>query len=120
MSGFSGSVQATASFDERLEAAQALAAKAVRKEREGDLSTAYSLCIQTAQAYLWLLRNANGNADDASTEALKLASSRVLSRAEKIKAVKRDVRPALTSCLDERESLCSPIMSSLQLLILSR
>lgn len=100
MSGFSGSVQPAVTFDERLQAAQALAAKAVRKEREGDLSTAYSLCIQTAQAYLWLIRNA---ANDRAREPLKLASSRVLSRAEKIKAVKRDVRSALTSCLDERE-----------------
>lgn len=100
MSGSSGSVQPSATFEERLQAAQALAAKAVRKEREGDLSTAYSLCIQTAQAYLWLIRNAE---DDHAREPLKLASSRVLSRAEKIKAVKRDVRPALTSCLDELE-----------------
>lgn len=87
------------SWKERFAQAQTTAANAITKEREGDLGTAYSLCIQTAQTYLWLIRNTN---DENTKATLKNASARVLARAEKIKAVKRDVKPATTNCLDER------------------
>lgn len=90
--------EARLQWNDALNDAHALAAKAIKKERQGDLGAAYALCIQTAQAYLALLRTA---ANEQDKLALKTASSRVLARAEKIKAVKRDARPAPVDRLDD-------------------
>ena len=87
-------------WKQRFTTTEASAAKAIQKEREGDLSTAYALCIETAQSYLWLIRKTD---DPHAKETLKAASTKILARAEKIKAVKRDVRPAHISCFDERK-----------------
>lgn len=89
-------------WSDALTEAQGLAAKAIKRERQGDLAAAYSLCIKTAQAYLSLLRSASSDHD---RQTLKAASSRVLARAEKIKAVKRDARPAPVNRLDERTQM---------------
>lgn len=87
-------------WDASLTEAHALAARAIAKERQGDLGAAYSLCIKTAQTYLALLRTAPSEYDK---QIVKTASNRVVARAEKIKAVKRDARPAPVNRLDERK-----------------
>lgn len=85
-------------WNTRLAATQALSARALQKEREGDLTEAYASCIETAQNYLWLVRNTN---DKKAQSLLKEASTKVLARAEKIKTHKKDVRPKPTSLLDD-------------------
>jgi hypothetical protein len=85
-------------WNDRLASASTSAAKALQKEREGDLVTAYSLCLQTAQSYLWLIRNTE---DASAKEKLKAASAKLLIRAEKIKAVRPQASPAPISFLNE-------------------
>lgn len=88
MSGQHASTAVT--WNEKLKSAQALADKALQSEHRGDLDGAYSLNIQTAQSYLWLIRNTD---DVRAKETLKAASTKILLRAEKIKEIKRDARP---------------------------
>lgn len=85
-------------WQSRLKSTETLSNRALQREKDGDLNTAYSLCIQSARAYLWLLRN---SPDDNTTKNLKIISAKLLTRAEKIKAKKKDVYALPASQLDE-------------------
>ncbi|KAL7010292.1 cysteine protease [Cystobasidiomycetes sp. EMM_F5] len=98
MSGQHASTAVT--WNEKLKSAQALADKALQSEHRGDLDGAYSLNIQTAQSYLWLIRNTD---DVRAKETLKAASTKILLRAEKIKEIKRDARPPRIQRLSKTE-----------------
>lgn len=85
-------------WQSRLRSADKLANKALQREKDGDLNTSYSLCLQAARAYLWLIRN---SPDDNTTKNLKAISVKLLTRAEKIKQSKKDVYATPVSRLDE-------------------
>ena len=95
-----GPADAQLLWNQRLSAAEANAKLALANERDGNLSEAYALCVQTVQLHIWLIRN---TVDSLAKETLKAASARILARAEKIKAVKGNVQAAPASCLDERK-----------------
>lgn len=85
-------------WQSRLKSTETLSNRALQREKDGDLNTAYSLCIQAARAYLWLIRN---SPDDNTTKNLKAISAKLLTRAEKIKSKKKDVYALPVSRLDE-------------------
>jgi len=85
-------------WQSRLRSADKLANKALQREKDGDWNTSYSLCLQAARAYLWLIRN---SPDDNTTKNLKAISAKLLTRAEKIKQSKKDVYATPVSRLDE-------------------
>jgi hypothetical protein len=99
-------------WQSRLKSTETLANRALQREKDGDLNASYSLCLQAARAYLWLIRN---SPDDTTTKTLKAISAKLLTRAEKIKARKKDVHATPISRLDEcqsrsrivRESVCT-------------
>lgn len=85
-------------WQSRLKSTETLSNRALQREKDGDLNASYSLCIQAARAYLWLIRN---SPDETTTKNLKAISAKLLTRAEKIKQRKKDVYAAPVSRLDE-------------------
>lgn len=69
-------------------ASDALRNKATQKELAGDLDAAFALYVQATQSYLQLSRTSNS---PAARDLYKLSATRCLERAERIKAVKRDL-----------------------------
>lgn len=76
----------------------------MRAEHAGTFDVAYRLYIEAAQSYLWLIRNTD---DSRKRDSLKAASAKILARAEKIKAVRRDVRASPIQHLAERQLIMS-------------
>ena len=87
-----------------LEAGQKASEAALRAEHAGNFDVAYRLYIEAAQSYLWLIRNTD---DSRKRDSLKAVSAKILARAEKIKAVRRDVRASPVQHLSQSQLVIS-------------
>jgi calpain-7 len=86
---------------------QAVANKAIAKEHAGDLESAFALYTEAAKSHIYLARVAPSS---SAREKASAVSDKLLGRAERIKAVRRELRPAPRNVLDqgklERLQLC--------------
>jgi calpain-7 len=91
---------ASISWQRKLEEAQDLTNRGTRSEFDEDYSTAFQCYIRAGELYLWLVKERPGVEERSRFRA---AAEKVLSRAETIKQVKKNVRPVERRSLSDEE-----------------
>ncbi|PWN53961.1 hypothetical protein IE53DRAFT_383488 [Violaceomyces palustris] len=112
--------EAAIAWQEKLQQAQDVTAKAAKQELSKAYSQAFASYVRAGELYLWLVRNIEDrkggiglassstssltNSTDAEIkERLRKAAAKVLGRAEKIKELKSDVKPVERQMLSQEE-----------------